>query len=73
MESDLAEARNDAMVCSSLMEGKELIFAILSWVEWSLDHAPSAKHVWLAIDKGNGASKLISTQLTGILNYPESF
>lgn len=42
MESDLAEARNDAMVCSSLMEGKELIFAILSWVEWSLDHPPSA-------------------------------
>lgn len=52
MELDLAEARNGAMVCSSLMEGKELIFAILSWVEWALDHPPSAKHVWLAIDKG---------------------
>lgn len=76
MEPSLAEARNGTMICSLLIECKELIFPILSWVGkvgGGRASFPSAEHVWLATGKGACTSNLVSTQLTGILNYPESF
>lgn len=65
MEPNFVEARNGAVVCFSLIECKELIFAILSWlgkwVEENLHLEPPAECVWLATDKGAYISTFTST------------